>query len=357
MDDYAKVEGLPLLDDYTVIAKRDFINTDADGVTAVKGESASGGINQAFSIDIFNHKAETYYGAFGKTVTVPQDIINAEIVEATPDRINNKTISTSGSNDIWPYLHLCGYPDSNRYNNIALYSFILFNRTLTEEEINWVKDNLIEGTYRNPEALLIDAWIFSGHTNEEAPTKITGEKGTALNCYNFAWNEEGSGFKEGFLCFDGVDDRLSNYKHLPLLKTVIAKYVIPKQTYNNYACVTSFADVPNRNTILSQYYEAMSKIQLLSKMSGYGYLLHDVAQDEVHTDYLNTYGRNGEPYIKSDTLEMEDIYQITIGCVYNNVAYMRVKIAYVAIYSESLTDAECMVEIKRLDALWESRKQ
>ena len=34
---------------------------------------------------------------------------------------------------------------STRYMNGALYSFILFNRTLTEEEINWVKANLIEG--------------------------------------------------------------------------------------------------------------------------------------------------------------------------------------------------------------------
>lgn len=357
VDDYAKVEGLPLLDDYTVIAKRDFINTDANGVTAVKGESVAGGKNQAFSIDIFNYNAETYYGAFGNTIAISQDIINAEIVEATPDRINNKTISTSGSNDIWPYLHLCGYPDNDRYNNIALYSFILFNRTLTNDEIEWVKDNLIEGTYKNLEALLIDAWVFSGHTNEEAPTKITGEKGTALNCYNFAWNEEGSGFKDGFLCFDGVNDSLSNYKHLPLLKTVIAKYVIPKQTYNSYRCSISFADAPNKNTAFNFYDGALSKTQLISKMSGYGYLLYDVAQDEVHTDYLNTYGRNGEPYIKNDTTEMYDTYQITMGCRYNNVSYMQVNIAYAAIYSESLTDEECMAEIQRLDALWESRKQ
>lgn len=145
VDDYCRVNGLPLLTDYTVIVKRDFINTDANGVTAVKGQSASGGKNQAFSIDIFNYNAETYYGAFGNTVTVSQDIINAGIVEATPNRINDRVVSTSGSNDIWPYLHLCGYPVTDRYNNIALYSFILFNRTLTEEEINWVKTNLIEG--------------------------------------------------------------------------------------------------------------------------------------------------------------------------------------------------------------------
>lgn len=145
VDDYAKVEDLPLLDDYTVIVKRDFINIDANGVTAVKGESVTGGKNQAFSIDILNYNSETYYGFFGNTAVVLPNIINAEIVEATPRRINDKTVQIAQPNDIWPYLHLCGYPDNNRYNNIALYSFILFNRTLTEEEINWVKTNLIEG--------------------------------------------------------------------------------------------------------------------------------------------------------------------------------------------------------------------
>ena len=209
---------------------------------------------------------------------------------------------------------------------------------------------------RPPVDVMIDAWIFSGHTNEEAPTKITGEKGTALPCYNFAWNEDGSGFKDGFLCFDGVNDRLQSYKHLPLLKTVIAKYVIPKQTYNDYDSLMAFADAPNRNTLLNYSNHGISKTQLNSGMAGYGILTYNLAQDEVHTDYLNTYGRNGEPYIKTGTTEMEDIYQITMGCTYNNIGYMQAKIAYVAIYSESLTDAECMVEIKRLDALWESRK-
>lgn len=357
VDDYAKVEGLPLLDDYTVIIKRDFINIDANGVTAVKGETGSDTTNFAFGIDILNNSTGYIYGSFGTYAFVKNSIIKDKIIIATPNNINGISVAKGDSEDVYPYLYLCGEISHSRYNNIALYSFILFDRTLTEEEINWVKDNLIEGTYKNPEALLIDAWVFSGHTNEEAPTKITGEKGTVLNCYNFAWNEEGSGFKDGYLCFDGVNDRLSTYKHLPLLKTVIAKYVIPKQTYNHYSSLMSFADVPNRNVTLNYYDDGISKTSLSSIMSGYGILTYDIAQDEVHTDYLNTYGRNGEPYTKTDTTEMEDTYQITMGCIHNNIAYMQAKIAYVAIYSESLTDAECMMEIKRLNALWESKKQ
>lgn len=353
VDDYAKVEGLPILTDYTVIAKRKILS-ELDGTYktfACKGISPYQG---AFILErqTNTNKYEIY--SFGQG-NVPTEI-PTDITYMTSDSYNGNPIAKGDSIDE-DIVHIFSRDDQHQCISAVLYSFILFNRTLTEEEINWVKDNLIEGTYKNPEALLIDAWVFSGHTNEEAPTKITGEKGTALNCYNFAWNEEGSGFKDGFLCFDGVNDGLSTYKHLPLLKTVIAKYVIPKQTYNNHAALMSFADVPNRNVALNYYDNSISKTSLSSRMSGYGSLTYDIAQDEVHTDYLNTYGRNGEPYTKTDTTEMEDTYQITMGCIYNNIAYMQAKIAYVAIYSESLTDAECMMEIKRLDALWESRKQ
>ena len=353
VDDYVKVGGLPILTDYTVIAKRKLLS-ELDGTYRTFSAKGTTSYQGAFILErqTNTNKYEIYSFGQGSTPTeIPTDI-----TYMTSNSYNGNPIAKGDGIDE-DIVHIFSRDDQHQCISAVLYSFILFNRTLTEEEINWVKDNLIEGTYKNPENLMIDAWIFSGHTNEEAPTQITGEKGTALNCYNFAWNEEGSGFKDGFLCFDGVNDRLQIYKHLPLLKTVIAKYVIPKQTYNNYECLIAFADEPNKHTLLNCMDHSISKTQLGSNMSGYGYLAYNFAEDEVHTDYLNTYGRNGEPYIKNDTTEMKDTYQITMGCIYNNVAYMQSKIAYAAIYSESLTDAECMTEIQRLDALWESRKQ
>ena len=353
VDDYAKVENVPTLNDFTIITRRTYIDGGNASFAAMSDKAQSG----VFILEKNYNNGSIYdVYSFGNGKNVPK--ILDGIVYMIPTSYNGTTTLDKGTDNSGTTLYVAKTRGSdNNYWNGALYSFILFNRTLTNDEIEWVKDNLIEGTYRNPEALLIDAWIFSGHTNEEAPAQITGEKGTALNCYNFAWNEDGSGFKEGFLCFDGVNDRLQTYKHLPLLKTVIAKYVIPKQTYNNYECLIAFADEPNKYTLLNCMDYSISKTQLGSNMSGYGYLAYNFAEDEVHTDYLNTYGRNGEPYIKNDTTEMKDTYQITMGCIYNNMAYMQSKIAYAAIYSESLTDAECMTEIQRLNALWESRKQ
>lgn len=46
---------------------------------------------------------------------------------------------------------------------------------------------------------LVDAWVFSGYENADAPTSIVGVNGNKLACHNFAWNETGSGFMDGAL--------------------------------------------------------------------------------------------------------------------------------------------------------------
>lgn len=357
VDDYAKVEGLPLLDDYTVIAKREWITKEYDDYScfAAKSKVANEG---AFIFERWNPTEQWYesnnFGTWTDYV-LPDD----KITYQTASSYNGIKTFSKGSYPDNDTLNLFSLRNGYQVTNIALYSFILFNRTLTNDEIEWVKDNLIEGTYRNPEALLIDAWIFSGHTNEEAPTQITGEKGTALNCYNFAWNEDGSGFKDGYLCFDGVNDRLGAYVNLPSVNTVIIKYIQPKQTYSEWSAITSFVDNNNRGISVNYHENNFTAYgyNFRSLLMGFGAIYHNVTEDEVHTDYVNNYGRNGESFTHKLPGSTGNLYNITIGCVYNNNNFRQAKIAYVAIYSESLTDAECMVEIKRLDALWESRKQ
>ena len=148
VDDCAKVEGLPLLTDYTVIMKREGISIDTEGVTAVKGYTGMGILDNLFAIDIFNNASTYIYGSFGRWESLDNTLFtDTKIIEAVPYKINGREIyhEDDANQDAWPYLYLCGEPSHTRYNNIALYSFILFNRTLTEEEINWVKTNLIEG--------------------------------------------------------------------------------------------------------------------------------------------------------------------------------------------------------------------
>lgn len=56
--------------------------------------------------------------------------------------INNAQRLYKGDNN---HLTLFSTRESSELAQAALYSFILFNKTLTTKEINWVKENLIEG--------------------------------------------------------------------------------------------------------------------------------------------------------------------------------------------------------------------
>ena len=155
VDDYAYVERLPLLTKergYTVIAKRTIIDTDKfNGILAVKGVTAVNATQNAFAIDVFTHTGEYYYQIFGgsnlgNVIESYKEIIESQLLICTTKNINDiKTINVGDTIDNFPNMNLLGYPNSKRYIVAALYSFLFFDRDLTEQEIEWVKNNLIEG--------------------------------------------------------------------------------------------------------------------------------------------------------------------------------------------------------------------
>ena len=358
VDDYVKVEGLPILTDYTVIAKRKILS-ELDGTYKTFAAQGTTSYQGAFILErqTNTNKYEIY--SFGQSSTPTE--IPTDITYITSNSYNGNPIAKGDGIDE-DIVHIFSRDDQNQCISAVLYSFILFNRTLTEEEINWVKTNLIEGTYRNPEALLIDAWIFSGHTNEEAPTQITGEKGTALNCYNFAWNEEGSGFKDGELCFDGVDDYLMN-ENMPLLDdfTVImrrtasgdAGAVVYKGPGGNYDAGRGGAFqleiLFNGNTAIVNY--------LFGKSVVFNDMGKITLKDEA-VSFTPTSIYNGLEYEQNfERVPKEDGPVLKINSPLNRNNYYTIKMKYFALYSKTLTDEEIQSEKQRLDALWESRKQ
>lgn len=139
VDDYVKVEGTPILTDYTVIAKRNYIEINKD--TCLASKSTSGGIGAFIFEEKYSTNPSTVY-SFGKATEIQFN--ENEIVYMTPISYNGVFIRKGSSVDT-NTLYLGTLRNDTRKFNGALYSFILFNRTLTEEEINWVKTNLIEG--------------------------------------------------------------------------------------------------------------------------------------------------------------------------------------------------------------------
>ena len=141
VDDYALVKGLPILTDYTVIAKRKWIKTEYDTFATFSSKSNST-TNGEFIFERFNLVGDSQVYSFGGHTLIGTFVEN--ITYQTPTSYNGKVISKGnflGSDQ----LSLFGLRGAIQHSNIALYSFILFDRTLTDEEIKkWIRENMDE---------------------------------------------------------------------------------------------------------------------------------------------------------------------------------------------------------------------
>ena len=144
VDDYALVEGLPLLTKdrgFTVIYKRTILGdpNDAYKVFAAKRQGTQDADHWgAFTIE----KGPNVY-SFGQIneITINTD----DIGYMTPTGYCGQSIQSGNQVDYDHLALFCGADNGNEKQSVALYSFILFDRTLTKDEVDWVKTNLIEG--------------------------------------------------------------------------------------------------------------------------------------------------------------------------------------------------------------------
>ena len=146
VDDYAVVEGLPILTKergYTVVAKRMFIEYNRRKSLVSKCthwlEESEGGINGAFNIQS-NGSAVTYsFGKFNNNVPG----MNEDVIYQTSKLCNGTLISIGDKEDTDQMAFFSINRGTTWYTKAALCSFLLFDRDLTDEEIEWVKTNLM----------------------------------------------------------------------------------------------------------------------------------------------------------------------------------------------------------------------
>lgn len=142
VDDYVRVDGTPILTDYTVIAKRKILSEldDTYKTFAAKGVTPYQGV---FILERQRDNGKTYeifnFGEFNLITEIPTDI-----TYMTSNSYNGNPIAKGNAIDE-DAVHIFARYNQNQHISAVLYSFILFNRTLTTKEINWVKENLIEG--------------------------------------------------------------------------------------------------------------------------------------------------------------------------------------------------------------------
>lgn len=149
VDDYIQVTGLPLLTPekgYTVIAKRKWLNITNESNTCFaskrKNGVGSGDWSGAFQVERkYNDSYHIY--SFGN-FTVLDELEPSDIIYQNKTTYCGKTISYGAVSDS-DELNICKWGNlSTQSGNIALYSFILFNRNLNIKEIDYVKRHYIE---------------------------------------------------------------------------------------------------------------------------------------------------------------------------------------------------------------------
>lgn len=281
-------------------------------------------------------------------------------------RINDERVELDLEQLHTKYSFGTDFNDGNIRRKMVFYSFLLFDRDLTEQEIEWVKKNMVEGDLVLPsyelDPSLIDAWIFSGLRNEDAPASIVGEKGIELYCHNFAWNKEGSGFKDGALCFDGADDYCVAQNKLACDRnvTVIGKRRLTSAEYNLWQTSLNI-HIGNSlpNILYLDYYphtaESVNGHKLKCVFGDYEYYYDN--DTEPHSFWATKDAFNGQAYNKVGNFEngLKYDYSIYLGRVWSGVV-AQCEWYYFAIYDKVMTEKEAQAETKKLEKIWSNRK-
>ena len=144
VDDYAVVEGLPILTKekgYTVIAKRKWIIT---GLGAVCSKTRNN--DGAFQLERVQGTVEYPNTSVSYNQYIPITVNNDDTIvyQTTYDYNGSTSLSTRDVLDT-DFMSICSVATEiyRRHSGIVLYSLLLFDRDLTTEEIEWVKTNLI----------------------------------------------------------------------------------------------------------------------------------------------------------------------------------------------------------------------
>lgn len=149
VDDYAKGTGFPIMTDFTVMALVSLNYGVGSNVFASKSTpTASSG---AFLLGMRANNTTNEIRSFG---TLTQDIpyvLSAPVVLAE----NKNRVYTDYDNGVYTDIQSGTGKDTDSlwigrlrdgntiYGNINLYSFLMFNRTLTDDEMTWVRANKI----------------------------------------------------------------------------------------------------------------------------------------------------------------------------------------------------------------------
>lgn len=191
---------------------------------------------------------------------------------------------------------------------------------------------------------MVDAWFMSGLSNIDKPGSITGVMGNEMALKNFSYALN-SGFSEGALVFDGVDD-YGICTGLPILDdyTVICRRVLENNVKN---VVASKSVVAGNGAFIFEYGNNATY-----SFSEYTYGLAVNLKDSVSYQTKNSY--NGSTITVGNA---DDTDTLTLGIIREGDSrLLKGAIYYFALYNKSLTPEEIETEKERLNEEWLKRK-
>lgn len=147
VDDYGICVGLPILDDYTLICRREIISIKNSSAVASKRTYPDDvGNFGAFVLErVFANGEKSTY-SFGSSNGISEFDSN-EVVYQTKTSYNGTTITSSSSNDsnalcLGANAYNISLGRCQEFSNVAIYYFALYNKSLTIEEIETEKAKL-----------------------------------------------------------------------------------------------------------------------------------------------------------------------------------------------------------------------
>lgn len=210
VDDYGICTGLPILDDYTVICRREIISGNSHGAVASKRTHGSAW-DGAFALerqDSYGNSAINY----GKSNSVP--LIQNSISYQTSSSYNGNAIKRGTAKDTDQLSLGCSLVIDRAYefSNCAIYYFALYNKSLTPEEIETEKERLNEEWLKRSKVTIPEPDVYYDLSlkDNSSPTRniiddLSGN-GHDAEIFNAAYTESSGYRSDGAFVFDGVDD-------------------------------------------------------------------------------------------------------------------------------------------------------